>query len=260
LPRWILCYGSGNGNHLVDSAADPNLSVAAGYPYLSHLAKRKNLYSLHFVIKGAGALSSRHKEVPYDPDIVLADFSDTRTMALFHPGGQVSDSEGAVLDPWLPASDQLLHRFLSRTPRTSESVNSFSVFRKGRNPESAMGDGGDLITANTYLTHVSLVPDGGALALDLDWRFTGPRSHFPWLTLALSPGNTPPYLLELGMCAPEIAAGTGHEHRRILMPPSIPRGNYEISGLLIDESLLLFGKEENAILKTVPLGKIRHGP
>ncbi len=247
-------------SHFVAAAADPNLSVAAGYPYQSHLAMRKNLYSLHFIVKGAGTLSNRHKEATFDPDLILADFSDTRTMGVFHPAGQIADADGAVIDPWLPASDTLIHHFLSHTPHSSESVNAFTIFRRGRHPESAIAGEGDLITANSYLTHVSLTPDKAGLALDADWRFTGPRDHFPWITLALSAGKAPPHLLELGMCAPEVTSGTVHEHRRILLPPSIPAGDYDVSALLIDEAQLLFGKDENAILKTIPLGRIRQQP
>ena len=242
---------------LVARAAEPKLSVTAGFPYLSHLAMRRELYSLHHILKGAGTLSNRHKELSYDPDLVLIDYSDHLTMAHYHAGGQLADSEGVLLDQWLPATDELLNRFLTRQPRVAESVNAFAVYRRGT-PPSGLTSQESLLVENTSLERIAIEPSGSSFAVETDWRITGPRSKIPWLTLMFSRGDAAPQFVELGMCAPEAGVGSVHEHQVVLMPPTLPAGEYQVTAAFLDEAQILWGNQEKSILKSVPLGVIAH--
>src|SRR4029450_13184000 len=51
-------------------------SVMAPLPYLSHLAMREKLYSLHYILKGLKTLSRSSYEPPPPPDFVLIDYGD----------------------------------------------------------------------------------------------------------------------------------------------------------------------------------------
>jgi uncharacterized membrane protein len=118
-------------------ARDPSLSVSAGLPYLSHLAERRELYSIHFVFKGLKTLSRRRYEASYTPDAVLIDFADGGTFGkaggYYHPAGAI---EGAPL----PSSDELINRFLAREQWTATSWNALLLLR--RSPGSALPPAG----------------------------------------------------------------------------------------------------------------------
>jgi hypothetical protein len=73
-----------------------------------------------------------------------------------------------------------------------------------------------------------------------------------------SQGDSAPQFLELGMCAPEAGEGRVHEHQVVLMPPTLPAGEYQVTAAFIDEAQVLWGVQEKSILKTVPLGVIEH--
>src|SRR5438270_4504334 len=61
----------------------PGASVVAPLPYLSHLATREKLFSLHFILKGLKTLSRSAYEPPAPTDFVLIDYDDSAT---FDPG------------------------------------------------------------------------------------------------------------------------------------------------------------------------------
>jgi hypothetical protein len=89
-----------------------NASVVAGLPYLSHLAMREKLYSLHYILKGLKTLSHATYEPPPPTDYVFIDYKDSATFdagaGYYHP--QMKTKDGRVI----PSSDELLKEFLQQ--------------------------------------------------------------------------------------------------------------------------------------------------
>ncbi len=111
-------------------------SVVAPLSYLSHLAMRERLYSLHFILKGLRTLSHETYEPPAPTDFVLIDRTDSATYdagaGFYHPAMQTRD--GRVI----PSSDELLDRFLGKADWDERSAAGVILMRnKSRsNPES----------------------------------------------------------------------------------------------------------------------------
>src|SRR6476646_6638084 len=105
----------------------PASSVAAPLPYLSHLAMREKLYSLHYVLKGLKTLSRSLYEPPPPTDFVLIDYRDSATFdpsaGFYHPTMKTVD--GRIIPP----SDRLLHDFLKRTTWTAEPQDELTLLR-----------------------------------------------------------------------------------------------------------------------------------
>ncbi len=104
----------------------PAASVVAGLPYLSHLAMRERLYSLHFILKGLKPLSHQRYQPPPPTDCVLVDYDDAATFdadaGYYHPAMETKD--GAVI----PSSDDLLRAFLSRATWASQRSDKLILF------------------------------------------------------------------------------------------------------------------------------------
>src|SRR5438067_13633661 len=80
--------------------------------YLSHLAMREKLYSLHYILKGLKTLSRSSYQPPSSSDFVLIDYSDSAT---FDPGAGFYHPTMTTVDGQIiPSSDRLLHEFLNR--------------------------------------------------------------------------------------------------------------------------------------------------
>jgi uncharacterized membrane protein len=111
-------------------------SVVAPLSYLSHLAMRERLYSLHFILKGLRTLSREPYEPPAPTDFVLIDRKDSATYdaaaGFYHPAVQTRD--GRVI----PSSDELLEQFLSKADWQVKSTDGITLLRnKSRNnPDS----------------------------------------------------------------------------------------------------------------------------
>ena len=89
------------------AAIPENASVTAGIPYLSHLAKREQLHSLHFILKGLKTLSRVEYIQPPPTDVVLLDSGDVETFSraagYYHPTRVMTDGRT------ISSSDLLLH-------------------------------------------------------------------------------------------------------------------------------------------------------
>ena len=111
-------------------------SVVAPLSYLSHLAMRERLYSLHFILKGLRTLSHAPYEPPAPTAFVLIDRADSATYdaaaGFYHPAMKTKD--GRVI----PSSDELLEQFLSKADWESKSADGVTLLRnKSRNnPDS----------------------------------------------------------------------------------------------------------------------------
>ena len=106
----------------------PNASVIAGLPYLSHLAMREKLYSLHYILKGLKTLSHASYEPPPPTDYVLIDYNDGATFdagaGYYHPAMQTKD--GRVI----PSSDALLRAFLDRAQWEAKKQGAITLLRR----------------------------------------------------------------------------------------------------------------------------------
>ena len=105
-----------------------NASVVAGLPYLSHLAMREKLYSLHYILKGLKTLSHASYEPPPPTDYVLIDDKDTATFdagaGYYHP--QMQTKDGRVI----PSSDALLQAFLDRAQWEAKKQGAITLLRR----------------------------------------------------------------------------------------------------------------------------------
>ncbi len=242
-------------------ANDPSLRVSASIPYLSHLAKRHEIYSLHFVLKGLHTLSSELYQPGYDADAVLIDYADANTFSLaaryYHPEGQQGEKH-------LPSSDALLNSFLGRHSWKSESLNELMLLTREKSPRAvppvAATATGPQVDPHSQLLYWAVRPSQGdaAFQIDMVWRFTAPRERIPWLMLILSDG-TSRYPILIGMCSPETIAGPGYEQRRVRIPPQIPAGTYEVTAFLFDKINALWKPSEDSVLLSAPLGKVSCG-
>jgi uncharacterized membrane protein len=100
-------------------------SVVAPLPYLSHLAMREKLYSLHYILKGLKTLSRASYQPPPPTDFVLIDYLDSATFdpgaGYYHPTMKTAD--GRII----PSSDRLLHDFLKRSRWTVNSRDELTL-------------------------------------------------------------------------------------------------------------------------------------
>jgi hypothetical protein len=102
-------------------------SVVAPLSYLSHMAMRERLYSLHFILKGLRTLSHAPYEPPSPTDFVLIDRKDSATYdaaaGFYHPAMKTRD------DRVIPSSDELLERFLSKADWEARSADGIVLLR-----------------------------------------------------------------------------------------------------------------------------------
>lgn len=222
------------------SQIPPDASVLAPLPYLSHLAMRENLYSLHFVLKGLKTLSRETLEPPPPTDFVLIDYDDSATFdakaGYYHPA--MKTVNGRVI----PSSDQLLHQFLRRAAWTAHASDELTLFRQAKAAPAQLPADSPSAQAlrmgtSTALTGIAKSGDelgAQGVELRLSWTFEEPRDVFPWMFLKLIPrdqGN--PIFISKGLCAPEATAGA-HQESWQITSRQIPPGRYAIEALFVD--------------------------
>lgn len=241
----------------------PAASVVAPLPYLSHLAMREKLYSLHYIIKGLKTLSRSTYDPPAPTDFVLIDYDDSATFdpvaGYYHPAMKTVD--GRVI----PASELLLHEFLKRTPWTAISVNELTLLRKGEAPSPppvTVHSAATEIDAHTTL--ISLAKSSDLLSeegveVTTTWVFREGREFIPWMFLKLtepaSPGTA--LLLSRGLCAPEVASGRHQEKWRITPSPRIPPGQYQAEAVFLDNSKRAWNQKNGVAQGGPPLKSLR---
>jgi len=223
------------------SLIPPSASVVAPLPYLSHLAMRENLYSLHYILKGLKTLSRTAYEPPPPTDFVLVDYKDTATFdalsGYYHPAMKTVD--GRVI----PSSEQLLHDFLRRCSWTVRSSNELTLFhQESSSPPTAPLLAGTSIQLGGGATLVGLfkssdqASEANVLSITTAWSFTSPRQTFPWMVLKLIPragGNA--LFLTRGLCVPERSGDSAIDTWQVTAF-SIPRGQYDLEALFFDNS------------------------
>lgn len=164
--------------------ADSKLSVTASQPYLSHLAQRKELHSLHHILKGLKTLS-RQRYVPRPTDRVIIDYGDASTFSVesgfYHP--KMRTANGDIV----PSSDELLHAFLASSAWQIQSTNELSVLRAMPNPETPQAPALVKTPASEELTDLQVTLDPSGSALHMSWllNLPGKARRFDWMQLVL---------------------------------------------------------------------------
>ena len=219
-----------------------NASVVAPLPYLSHLAMREKLYSLHYILKGLKTLSRQRYEPPPSADFVFIDYDDTATFdagaGYYHP--QWRGRDGTVV----PSSDRLLHEFLRREQWNIESENALTLFRRDVRTASEIPGAparAPVFTIGNHTTLVSLRPRARTsfinqpAELELEWSFGEDRPVIPWMHLRLT-GKGQRVSINKGLCSPQAGSGIVSEQWRFILPAGFIPDEYMVEALFSDNS------------------------
>lgn len=220
-----------------------DVSVAAPLPYLSHLAMREKLYSLHYILKGLKTLSRERYEPPAPTDIVFIDYDDSATFdaiaGYYHPTMQTTG--GAIV----PSSDQLLHDFLKRAVWQVQAENELALFRSRAGDEIAAAgapNGPPVFTVGSdtqlWSEHASglIISQAQPLEIELRWSFlTNDRPVYPWMLLRLTAAGRSVFITK-GLCAPEALAGAHSELWRVTDTAGLPPGDYNAEAIFLDNT------------------------
>jgi uncharacterized membrane protein len=246
-------------------------SVVAPLPYLSHLAMRPELVSLHYILKGLKTLSRQPFPTPVPTDFVLIDYGDSATFdagaGFYHPAMKTVTGNVVL------SSDRRLHDFLKQAGWKADSRDELTLLRhiSGGTSDKSEAPGNDegAIAIGTHTQLLRLAKAGitisttKSLEMRLTWRFEGARDVFPWMLLRLSNEKTS-VLLVKGLCAPEAGEGVHTESWRVTEPDGLPAGEYHVEALFVDNSKRIWiqatggGDLESTLLAPpVPLGQIR---
>jgi len=252
----------------------PETSVLAPLPYLSHLAMREELYSLHYVLKGLKTLSRSAYSPPPPTDFVLIDYDDSATFdpiaGYYHPAMNTVD--GRVI----PSSDRLLHEFLRRSSWAVRASDELTLLQQTKtaepSPPSTASSGGHIeIAAGTTLTAITKSSDElteQGLELQLNWDFQEPRDVFPWMFLRLTPRDQRNgIIISSGLCAPEATNGPYQESWHVNLSKQIPEGDYGVEVFFVDNAKRVWATKSGRLdartpllSAPVPLGELRVAP
>ena len=258
----------GGRNAFLHSISD-KASVVAPLPYLSHLARRENLSSLHFILKGLNTLGRSIYTPPPPTDYVLVDYSDDATFdsaaGFFHPQMATADRQ------LIASSEHLLHDFLVRARWNVQASDSLTLFQKTSEPQTAHPSAAGLpsmpIAEGSELLHAALTTNAMSASnpatIAMRWRFNPDRTVFPWMYLSLTTENGDRRLINAGLCGIQVAGGE-HEQRWLLTSRSgVPRGTYTAELLFFDQSRRAWAQAHSLSAKMeplappVPLGRLR---
>ena len=234
--RGQLWERSWKADLLAPIAADRSLAVTASQPFLSHLATRRELHSLHHILKGLKTLSREEMPAPPPGDAVVIDFADETTFSAeagyYHPAMRLSN--GRIV----PSSDQLLADFLAPAQWTQSAVNAVTVLRRSAShgDSRTSGAGSEIVPGLVLQALDFSVPSPGKNTLfSLRWRITGQRPTTPWMLLVLSDG-TQLRTIPAGECAVGAGFGESVTTWEVRLPPDFPAANYDCFALFYDHT------------------------
>ncbi len=224
-------------------------SVVAPLPYLSHLATREELHSLHYILKGLRTLSRQSFSMPKPTDYVLIDYADSATFdreaGYYHPAMRTVD--GRII----ASSDTLLHEFLKQQSWDSHSWDELTLLQRRDAPaEIASPDFAQPIwqvenqaKLLSITKSAETLSSTGILEITINWELKEPREVLPWLELRFTSGpDSAPITLVRGLSAPEAAKGA-YQDRWHIRAEQLPPGNYQVTAIFLDNA------------KRVPLGE-----
>jgi uncharacterized membrane protein len=239
------------------AAVPPHASVVAPLPYLSHLAMREEVQSLHYVLKGLGTLSRLEMQRWEPADFVIIDHSDTATFdrvaGYFHP--QMRTVESRII----PSSERLLHLYLRQTTWLGALDGPVAVYRRGIQGSTALRESeGARLDAHTRLVSIEPSWRDGALVVDLAWQFEGEREVIPWMELAVfDETGRPLRRIVKGLCAPDGTEEGGPWLERWRCE-SLPPGTYRLRADFWDQSKRIWAGSGQ--LPSVDAGTVRAAP
>jgi hypothetical protein len=201
------------------SSIPAGASVTAGIPYLSHLATRAEVFSLHHVLKGLKTLGRSEATIPLT-DAVVVDYGDMATFnvhaGFYHPPMRTAD--GRVV----ASSDRLLHDYLGQASWSMRSVNTLHLFLRGFPASTFSFDSTPLAVApGMELLAVEHFDHADGVEFHFAWHFTEMRQRFPWVLVVASDG-THEYPRWMGACAIDAREGTAIEVWRAKFLPKLP--------------------------------------
>ena len=273
------------GKEKVVATVPREASVVAGMAFLSHLAERDQLISLHHILKGLRTLSTERFQMPAPTDCVIVDYSDPATFdpvaGYYHP--DMRTQAGSVI----PSSDRLLYGFLRQASWDVSAHNSITVFRKRTTPPKnteapfdAVGGTeiavGKKLDATTELVSVkAAMRPAGILCIESRWIFSGEptckmgwdlsegRKLMPWLMLRLVPEQGGPATwIQRGLCAPE-AGGVLPIPQSDLWTASlsdfVPPGRYTVQAFFFDNPKLRWARMRDPAAVVPPLASVELG-
>jgi hypothetical protein len=251
----------------------PASSVVAPLPYLSHLAMREKLYSLHYILKGLKTLGRSSYQPPSATDFVLIDYRDSATFdpgaGFYHP--TMKTVEGRII----PSSDRLLHDFLKGAVWTADEQDELTLLQNLGSRKTPVGEqsspddeSGLFSIGATRLISIAtageVVSRSRPLEVQLRWKFQGERDVFPWMLLRLSREKARVALLVKGLCAPEATEGIYTETWRVVTAEHLLPGDYSLEALFVDNSKRAWfetnrggGGESTFLSAPVSLGHIK---
>lgn len=217
-------------------------SVVAPLPYLSHLALREKLYSLHFILKGLKTLSHASYEPPPPTDYVFIDYGDDATFdaaaGYYHPAMQTKDGRVIL------SSEQLFHDFLKQAKWQPNERDELCLLRKRADsappeplpltdPLIRFSDDSQLLG----LAASTKMATGGPIhQIDLSWNLAQDRTVFPWMLLRLSRNGRVAATLTKGLCLPEGNGGGTIEVWQIAPWRGVPAGTYSVEAIFLDNA------------------------
>jgi hypothetical protein len=236
----------------------PDDSVAASLGFLSHLAKREHIVSLHHILKGLKTLSVTAYTPPPTGDAVLIDYADTLTFnaeaGYYHPRSHLDATHS------MPSSDQLLNAYLRPARWHTQSRNSVSLLRRGEPiPTPPLRSSPLRIDDQTILVDFQITKRlPGAWQIQMTWDFNGERRRYPWLMLVLSDGKHL-YSITKGICAPEAGEGRYTEEWNAVFPEWMHPGFHSFYAEFYDGNSAIWSnklppKNQTFILSLVELG------
>jgi uncharacterized membrane protein len=220
-----------------------NASVTASLGFLSHLAARENVISLHHVLKGLKTLSIAAYTPPPVGDAVLIDYGDALTFnataGYYHPRSHLDATRS------MPSSDQLLNDYLRPVHWQTQTRNSVALLQRGSPPEVPANLAGTplKVCGNTTLLDFRLTKRlPGAWQVQMTWEFTGERERFPWLMLVFSDGQHT-FPIVKGICAPEATEGRYTEEWNVVFPEWMHAGYHEAFAEFYDGNSAVWWKK-----------------
>jgi len=210
--------------------------VTAGMPYLSHLAKREELHSLHHILKGLKTLSRKEYKPPPATDVVIVDTADHATFdagkgGYFHP--QMRTNTGMII----PASDMLLRDFLLQAEWRKLARNEFTLYLQGKpaRAETAGGDGRKLDDFHSLISVVPMPPlPGDAMHFRLSWDLRPNRTSLLWASLHLLDDSGKMASIGKGPIGLEVESGRTTEAWSVRLPAALKPGKYRGVILIYD--------------------------
>lgn len=213
-------------------AIPADASVTAGMPYLSHLAKREKLYSLHHILKGLKTLSRKEFKAPGPTDAVVVDTGDLATFSRadgsFHPRMRT------VTNEIIPSSDMLLHDFLRQAGWRKLARNEFTLYqREPPKPAETSGGQGRKLDDHYALLGIQGMPPlaGDSMLFRMSWELQAGRQSLLWASLYLRNESGRLFAIGKGPIAPEVESGPMTEAWAVRPPPSLQPGKYK--GLIL---------------------------